>query len=367
VNRGKTLAEALARQGIDADPAAGTSTRIGELYVMLTWRCNLRCRMCPMWGRRGFCRDGVEEHEPLEVATLLAWLDAAPDLRPRTVTLSGGEPMLSTRWSPLVRALSDRGHRVALTTNGTLLTSMEDDDLDALHQINVSLDGPAFVLESLGRGGGETLDSVTRGLASVLSRRRGARPRLRLLAVVSAEGVGHLLGLLQRLDGEGIRFDDILLQHTLFIDDATATEQELELGALLPQDVPLWRAMVAPSAVVDVLRLNEEIQALRARPEPLHVSPELGTKELARYYGSGRWTPPSLAGACLAPWLDLGITPAGDVWLCPGHRAGNLFEDRLAEVWNGSAACALRRRLASEGHFPGCRGCFYFANYRGTR
>lgn len=352
------------RQGIATLPSEGTSPRIGELYVMLTWRCNLRCRMCPMWGRRGFCREPWEPDERLELDSLVSWIDGAASLRPRTVTLSGGEPLLSPLCSPLARELADRGHRVALTTNATRLGSLERADLDALHQINVSLDGPAFVLDALGRGGSETLDAVIAGLHSVFEKRGQAGPRLRLLAVVSAEGVGQLAGMLERLDREGVRFDDLLLQHTLFLDRETAGAQERALGGLAPVDVPIWDSLVAPGGRVDTRALEEEIRRLRRRPEPLHVSPSLVGDDLVAYYSSGRWTPPDLDGNCLSPWMDLGVTPAGDIWLCPGHRVGNVFQDDIAGVWNGATARAIRRRIAEDGIFPGCRGCFYLANYR---
>lgn len=358
------LAVALSRQGIQADPSTGVSPRIGELYVMLTWRCNLRCRMCPMWGARGFCREPWRPDERLALESLVSWIDGSSSLRPRTVTLSGGEPMLSPLWSPLARELADRGHRVALTTNATLLSSLDRQDLAALHQINVSLDGPAFVLDALGRGGSETLDAVVVGLRSVLARRGEAGPRLRLLAVVSADGVGQLAGMLERLDREGVGFDDLLLQHTLFLDRETAEAQARALGALAPVDVPIWDSLVAPGGQVDTRALDEEIHRLRGRPETLHVSPALVGDDLVAYYASGRWIPPDLDGSCLSPWLDLGITPAGDVWLCPGHRVGNLFREDIEGVWNGATARAIRRRIAVDGIFPGCRGCFYLANYR---
>ncbi len=346
-------------------PESGLSDGVGEVYVMLTWRCNLRCRMCPMWGETGFCRTADNGGETLTVEGLSNWLAGAGSRRPRTVTLSGGEPMLSPLWSPLARRLAADGYRVALTTNATRLVELEQADLEALHQINVSLDGPALVLDALGQGGSDTLDAAIAGLRHVITRRREGRPRLRLLAVVSPEGAGRLAPFVDTLGRAGIDFDDLLLQHTLFLDAATARQQSAALGSLAPPDVPYWDALVGDPRAVDTARLERDLRALAARPEPLVVSPSLPAEQLESYYCSGSWTPPALRRHCLSPWRDMGITPSGDVWLCPGQPIGNLGQGDFDAVWNGPRSRRIRRHIAEEGTFPGCRACFYLYNYRG--
>ena len=147
------LATALAAHGVGHGPLEGLSDRVGEIYVMLTWRCNLRCRMCPMWGDHGFCVEGGTGEERLTVDDVVSFVRGARAHRPRAVTISGGEPLLSDVCAPLIRALGDLGPRVMLTTNGTMLEEMAVDDLARLHQVNLSIDGPPLVLEQLGRGG----------------------------------------------------------------------------------------------------------------------------------------------------------------------------------------------------------------------
>jgi len=357
------LERALSRERCGPGAKDGLSARIGEVYVMLTWDCNLRCRMCPFWGARGFCRGGAVGEENLTVDELLAWIPADGQ-GPRTVTLSGGEPLLSPLWGPLARGLAERGVRVALTTNATGLARVDDADLGALHQINVSLDGPAAVLESLGRGGESTLEAAVAGLRRVMALGGGQRPRLRLLAVSTPEGAGQLAALLDRLDREAVVFDDILLQHAMFLDGATARRQAAALTQAIGPGVPLWEALVDTPGRMDLAALEADLAGLAARPEPSVVSPPMGAGERAEYHGSGDSVPGAAGDHCLSPWLDLGITPAGDVWLCPGHPIGSIRDGRFTEIWNGARARALRRGLARDGLFPGCRACFYLYNYK---
>jgi MoaA/NifB/PqqE/SkfB family radical SAM enzyme len=353
--------------GIGHRPLEGVSDRVGEIYVMLTWRCNLRCRMCPMWGEHGFCADGDTGEESLTKDDVVAFVRAAEPLRPRAVTLSGGEPLLSETWSDVARALDELGLKVMLTTNGTLLGDVDPALLRPLRQINISIDGPPLVLERLDRGGGETIGRAIRALRSILSSRRGREPHLKLLTVITHEGVGHLVQMLDLFEAEGVTFDSHLFQHQMFLSPGSARSHHDELELLLGPGVPIWEAMVSEAGRVDVDVLLEEIEAIRRRIPDAVFSPRLDPDQVRMYYSSPTWLPGELASHCLSPWLDVGLTPNGDVWLCPGFAVGNVHEQSFDEIWNGRRARALRKRIASGSVFPGCRGCFYLYNYRTIR
>jgi len=343
----------------------GVSDTIGELYVMGTWRCNLRCRMCPMWGARGWCREDPGG-ETLDVGQLVAWVADAPDaLRPRTVTISGGEPLLWRPWSALARGLADLGLRVALTTNATLLADVPDPDLANLRQINLSLDGPAVVLEAIDRGGEDTLRRAVDGLRRV-QRFRAAigRPGLRLLTVITAEGVGHLEALLAHLEGAGITLDSLLFQHPMVLTDGAADAQRRELTALVGPGIMYWDSLVGDASAVDVDALLAELEAIRARYPGAVIAPALTDDETRAYYTDPAWTPPGLGDRCLGMWRDLSVTPTGDVWICPGHPVGNVADASLEAIVNGERARTLRRHVHRHGLMPGCRACFAAYNYR---
>lgn len=354
---------ALRRCGIGPAAAQGRSDRVGEIYVMLTWRCNLRCRMCPMWGDHGFCVGAGEGDETLTVEAVTSFIEGAAHLRPRTVTISGGEPLLSQACLPLARALRDRGLNVMLTTNATLLGDVPLEDLAAFRQINVSIDGPPLVLERMKRGGQTTMDRALEGLAHV-GRLGSRRPALQLLTVITRDGVGHLLDMLDLFEGAGVSFSRYLFQHQMFLGASAAEQQGSALQEILGPGVGIWDAMVAAEAETDVDRLLDEMGTIRRRLPDAIFSPDLTDDEVRRYYADGSWLPARLARFCPSPWLDVGIAPNGDVWLCPGFAVGSLHADDFEAAFNGPRARRLRQTLASEGLFPGCRGCFYLYNYQ---
>ncbi len=345
-------------------PSDGISDRVGEIYVMLTWRCNLRCRFCPMWGERGFCASQGTGEERLTVERITALLREAAPFAPRTVTISGGEPLLSDLFGPLAIGLSGAGLGVAVTTNGTLLRKVPGRVLEALAQVNVSVDGPPMVLDRLGRGGRKTIDEIVSGLRHVSSSRTTGRPALRLLTVITPEGVGHLVEMLDLFEREGIRFDSHLFQHQMFVTRRAALLHQASLRRLLGPGLPIWEAMAGSGSRMPVDRLLRERDEILERFPGAVFSPTLDDAETRNYYARPSWIPARLAGVCVSPWLDAGIAPDGGVWLCPGFSVGNVNDRPFGEIWNGEKARALRKTLARSGTFPACRACFYLYNYR---
>jgi MoaA/NifB/PqqE/SkfB family radical SAM enzyme len=359
------LARLLRRHGIAQQPAAGVSDRVGEIYVMLTWRCNLRCRMCPMWGDHGFCVGRGAGPETLTVDAVEAFCRDAASFGPRTVTLSGGEPLLSELCLPLAHRLAALGLRVMLTTNATLLPEVAAAELASFHQINLSIDGPPLVLERLGRGGSSTLERALAGIEQV-ARVPGRAPALQLLTVITSHGVGHLVEMLDRFAQAGVSFSRLLFQHQMFLSVEAASAQRAALEALVGPCIPIWEAMVSPQGTLDVDLLLAEMVAIRRRFPQAVFSPDLSADELRRYYADGAWIPPRYGRHCPSPWLDVGLAPNGDVWLCPGAALGNIQHATFAELFNGPEARRVRRAIATAGVFPGCRGCFYLYNYQAS-
>jgi len=135
-------------------PSPDPSLRYLELQ--LTSRCNLRCRHCYI--------GDVEPRELglVQVRSVLREFDEMQGLR---VLLTGGEPLLHSRFEEINEMLPDLFLRKVLFTNGVLLRK---DVLNRLkvHEIQVSIDGMAAAHDAL-RGAGTwdvALDAVRRAL-----------------------------------------------------------------------------------------------------------------------------------------------------------------------------------------------------------
>jgi radical SAM protein with 4Fe4S-binding SPASM domain len=110
-------------------PSPDPSLRYLELQI--TSRCNLRCRHC-------YIGDGApRELTALQVRSVLKEFEEMQGLR---VLLTGGEPLLHSRFDEINEMLPDLLLRKVLFTNGVLLRK---DVLNRLkvHEIQVSIDG----------------------------------------------------------------------------------------------------------------------------------------------------------------------------------------------------------------------------------
>lgn len=101
------------------------------LELMLTERCNLRCRHC-------YLGEAGEQELPLpDVLNLLKEFQEMQGLR---VLLSGGEPLLYSRWQELNERLPELELRLVLLSNGLLLTDAVIRELN-VQEVQLSLDG----------------------------------------------------------------------------------------------------------------------------------------------------------------------------------------------------------------------------------
>ena len=135
-------------------PSPDPSLRYLELQ--LTSRCNLRCRHCYI---------GDVEPRELGLVQVRSVLREFEEMQGLRVLLTGGEPLLHSRFEEINEMLPDLFLRKVLFTNGVLL---KKDVLNRLkvHEIQVSIDGMAAAHDAL-RGAGTwdvALDAVRRAL-----------------------------------------------------------------------------------------------------------------------------------------------------------------------------------------------------------
>lgn len=131
------------------------------MYIYLTELCNLRCTHC--WQSAPAAMQG---HFPyLRFEECREFLDQACELGLRSVTLSGGEPLLSPDFPQFAEYFSSRRVSCALETNGMLISGQK---LDAIARFNVfcaiSLDGRRAETHNRQRGSQHAFDRTLSGM-----------------------------------------------------------------------------------------------------------------------------------------------------------------------------------------------------------
>ena len=118
------------------------------VFWELTRGCNLRCIHCRATATE-LCSP---EDLPYEACTRI--IEELAEFAPFILVLSGGEPLYRRDVFQLARLATDRGIRVALATNGTLVTTeLAQKIRDAgIQRVAISLDGPDAVTHDSFRG-----------------------------------------------------------------------------------------------------------------------------------------------------------------------------------------------------------------------
>jgi MoaA/NifB/PqqE/SkfB family radical SAM enzyme len=180
---------------------------------LLTYRCNARCGMCMQWGDEGWCREDTALNPPGEFPwdSLQAVIEEAAPRRPDFV-LSGGEPLLYSRFAELTELLRRKRCFAIVCTNGLRLDACAElFDRNPYLVPLVSLDGFAEQNDRLRGEGGYR--KVIENLAMLKALRQP--PYLGVQFTIQPENVGVMHAFCREMTALGA--DWILLNPRWFI------------------------------------------------------------------------------------------------------------------------------------------------------
>ena len=301
-----------------------------DIGLRITWRCNLRCRMCDIWNVRG--KEEMETDEILRIA------DEMKDWGVEYFVLTGGEPLLRDDIFQIIEYATRKGIHVCMTTNGVLITrEMADRLVDAgLHSVDVSIDGLEAVTDAIrGRPGSfrkadEALDH--------LSRHRGLE--VWVASVMMDANLEDLVPLATRSADRGIpiKFQPVVAW------DLTPREPNLRARSS-PLWVPEERLPLLDRVVGDLI----EFKKTRGT-----VNNPVGMLRAFKTYFRGDFNETCIKGVSMA------LDSNGDLLPCwYWSPVGNVRGRSLREVWDSrELAQAFREMKGCEGkcilncHFP---------------
>jgi len=337
-----------------------------EVLFFLTYRCNLRCRMCGQWGEKGYVKQespGILKDE-LSFEALEPVFDDLATFKPR-VFLCGGEVFLYPQWRQVLRSLKEKGLRTTIITNGTRLAEVGPDLVEAgVEQVSISLDGIPEVHDRI-RGTPDTFRKALAGIRELLAARdaRGERfPRLVVNSTVTDVNYLTLVPFVEGLEASGV--DSITLLHFNFISPSLYEKNQTVFRRLLDKGCPRWKGFVHDAGGMDLDAFVLIVREIRDRKFaiPVGFMPDYNDREIREYYTGDLFRPETRRGICKGPWNTVNILPNGDVSPCLDVVVGNVRDaGGFLRVWNGVAMRKFRRTLKEEALFPVCtRCCTYY-------
>jgi len=321
---------------------AGPAIKDFQFFIQwhLTERCNLRCRHCYQGREKVREMTASEVKRAIDGATQMfqAWEEEHGIAVSPSIHFTGGEPFLYKGLWDVITYSREKGYRVAIMTNGSLIT--KDDAKKAFNlgiaDIQISLEGPPDLHASI------------RGIGSF----NGA-----------AKGVDQLVAVGNRVSANV----------TLSRINVDKSEETIEIaremgfyGIGFSRMVPCGRGKALLDQFLTSQELKRAYQKINSLNTPsfevLCGDPLAGTLSETK--------PPSgcnltLSG-CSAGFSGVTITSDGSVMPCRriGLVAGNLKKKSLRAIWASSRLLwRLRKKESYSGkcgqcsRWPSCRGC----------
>jgi radical SAM protein with 4Fe4S-binding SPASM domain len=367
------------------NPSKTQSTQFKPRLIFweVTKGCNLRCIHCRA--------TATELSSPTDLATgrALDIIKQIADFANPILVLSGGEPLYRHDIFDLAHFATERGLRVALATNGTLVTKQVARKTveSGVKRVSISLDGADALTHDTFRGIPGAFDAAVYGMKNL--QELGMSVQINMtIAKHNAKQLPGVLDLARRLGADALH-TFLLVPVGCGVDIAaeqmvSPQEYEQMLNWFYDQsktgDIEL-KATCAPHyfRVVRQRRAAERREAVAAGTMTYGGRPAIGPDEMAMpgsnavvlkpkgqhtghpsgHPGDGDMS--AMTKGCLAGTGVCFISHEGEVFPC-GYLpvlAGDLRKKKFAEIWDESV---VFEQLRDTGNLKGKCGCCEFRN-----
>ncbi len=345
----------------------GASAFPETISLFLTYRCNLRCKMCGQWGEDGWARNLPRDEvlRELPVDRLETLIENVSSFKP-AITLFGGEPLMYSHWEELVLSIKSAGLRVNMITNGTLLGRYIEKTVDlGVDELIFSLDGPEDIHDEIRSGQGifAKATEAFRELDRYKRERGRSTPRVNVNTTIFETNYRRLDEVVDVV--EDIGADAVTFHHLIFTSQDMCTKNSAVFREEFGLDCRDWTGFSRDDVPdIDVEHLIASLHSLKKRTADASVSvyPNFTDEEIRRYYTSFDFAPSSYKPRCMSPWMTVYIFPDGSVKPCLDacYVAGNILDDSFTDIWNNERFKHYRSVLKKRGHFPACTRCTEF-------
>lgn len=297
----------------------------------ITLACCFSCAYCGSSG--GQAREGeLTTEECFDVARQLA------DLGCRRVSLIGGEAFMRPDWADIARALTSRGVRVSIITNGYTLSAgiIAAIKSAGISSVAVSLDGPKAIHDKYRQIG--SYDRAMGALHALVKNGISAS----VISTLNAESVFHLAEMYETLERSGIFAWQ--LQACSPMGNAAKGGVDYQFDPMMPIRFVESHAPTAPFVV--------------------GIADNIGYFTSSEGYLRGNLSGMAVFRGCQAGRSAIGIDSVGNVRGCESmydevFNEGNLRAKTLREIWEAPDAFSYNRGFGAGMLTGSCARCEY--------
>lgn len=322
----------------------------------LTYRCNLRCKMCEVWKQHG--KREAEELTFDEIAGVIEQLAA---MKIPTINLIGGEVLLRKDIIDIISVIKKHNIFCDLTTNGTLINEGIADSLvrQKVDHMVVSIDASDERHDKIRMAAG-ALEKIKQGIGLINTFKKmhhSSLPQLTINTTISALNVDAIDMMLPF--AEGLQVNNLCFTYLNEVPNGIVEES----NKILKGDITVENVFTSGNSSL-LLKTKKQIETLRAKIE--WIKSESRNTAVSVRFGLGLYQKDSCIGKGLFPIKKcymlhnrILIDPYGRVYPCYSllnYTYGNVKTGRLKDIWHNDKAIAIRRQL-NKALLPVCHYC----------
>ncbi len=334
---------------------------IAHLTLYASSICDAHCVMCDVGSGsdKGISRPlaGMPKYMPLDLLIKILEDDMG---KRSSVYFMMTEPLLAPELPTMLKICKEKGHKIYLATNGHRLAERAEEISPYVDNIQVSLDGPEEVHDSI-RGKG-FFSAATKGIKVL----RGLNERIGITInyTIFPNTSKYVFEFLKMMDSLEIRIDQLKYQCLDFVSAKMQESHNLAFPEI-PQTLSTYGDVLAFDDM-NMEELCRQIKQVREY-EPINIEeikfkPPIKTVgDLKRYFDLAGEPMPEW-NKCYTPWVAMAINTGGKAFwhtrCFNDYILGDVREQSLNDIFYGEKAKTFRDQLKnSDFCFPACARC----------
>lgn len=322
--------------------------------IHLTHGCNLRCKMCMLWGESGWSHAKAKKYQKEELSweKLRSFIEETASAETSYI-FSGGEPFVYSHIVDLLELLKKKRCAAIFCTNGVLLDRYKESLLgNPLLSILISLDGCEAQNDAI-RGSG-VYQNILQNIRS-LQASEGVTPHLGTQFTIQKENHREMVDFCEEMSTLGI--DWVLFNLCWSITEEQARSYEQILQDEFSVEAQTHKGYLYPCSL-DEEKVKSNLAEIKERQWPMQVAcyfKEVG--DVAKFFAAPMI--PFRNTLCYKQWIRMEVLPSGDITPCiqfPDLTFGNIHRDNFKEIWNSEKYKTFRKRIDRE-LLPVCSRC----------
>lgn len=289
------------------------------VYFDMTFKCNLRCKMCYL----DF--DTVSKIKELTYEEIVTIFNKMPFIK--KVTLIGGEILVRKDIFQILDYFQSKNISLSFCTNGTLVTEEVAKKLisyDNVHTIGISIDGTKE-LHNFIRGNKDAYDKAINAIKML-----GKHKFVTVTSVIVNENIKFLKDIVAGLKDTGVSHMDVEIERRITDKDMEVSAKMLNIErkhimlSVSHNPIPEYSLKELDEAMENALKESKKVSI------NLFFQPYLLKDKLKEYFNK------ELKGEYFCRQLFVSrIDAAGNVNFCFAIRKsfGNLLNDSFEKIW----------------------------------